>query len=404
MEWRLMFPTLPAMLVALWLCEERLARRLGWIALFLAGMVATAAVVAWAWRGHEGAVGPIDLLWTGKAVRSVWAGFTWAKVGYLWDGMVAYLLGAGVAAIPGIPGWDIWRYIATVWMLAVAAVALPLLWRARRRSARARPGGDLRRHLRGRRGLQPLLPAAGPADADQRHGLADGRLGAGAGGGAAPALRRPRTGGAGRPDGGAVRLQCLEPRAAARAGQRLGAAPSSAWSARPIPTRTVWLMHDFDWAMVYGSLHWGSAEPGSRHARPCAAERPQVQVDRLHRPGAAPSRLERRAAGRRPARARSIARWSWATTCWSSGCGTWTRTSSRSRPAWWRAARASQALRRLLHERLCRHPGLHRSGRRRRRPAEEAAGPLGSPARRSVVVRHAGRPAGRRCPSTILPA
>src|SRR5258708_28356878 len=29
------------------------------------------------------------------------------------------------------------------------------------------------------------------------------------------------------------------------------------------PARTVWLMHDFDWAMVYGSLHWGSAEPGT---------------------------------------------------------------------------------------------------------------------------------------------
>ena len=130
-EWRLMFPTLPAMLAALWLCERRPVARLGWIALFLATMVATAGVAAAAWHGHNGAVGPFDLLWTGKAVRSVWAGFTWPKVGYLWDGMVAYLLGAGVTAIPGIPGWDIWRYTATVWMLAIAAVAGPLLWRAR---------------------------------------------------------------------------------------------------------------------------------------------------------------------------------------------------------------------------------------------------------------------------------
>jgi hypothetical protein len=37
-----------------------------------------------------------------------------------------------VAAIPGIPGWDIWRYTATIWMVAVAAVALPMLWRNRR--------------------------------------------------------------------------------------------------------------------------------------------------------------------------------------------------------------------------------------------------------------------------------
>ena len=28
----------------------------------------------------------------------MWAGFTWAKVGYMWDGMVAYLLGAGAFA------------------------------------------------------------------------------------------------------------------------------------------------------------------------------------------------------------------------------------------------------------------------------------------------------------------
>src|SRR5260370_2565265 len=74
MAWRLMFPTLPAMLAALWPCEERPARRLGWIAPFLAGMVATAGVVARAWQGHEEAVGPDDLRWNGKAGRSVWAG------------------------------------------------------------------------------------------------------------------------------------------------------------------------------------------------------------------------------------------------------------------------------------------------------------------------------------------
>src|SRR5262249_49279924 len=34
-EWRLMFPTLPAMLTALWLCERRWTFRFAWIALFL---------------------------------------------------------------------------------------------------------------------------------------------------------------------------------------------------------------------------------------------------------------------------------------------------------------------------------------------------------------------------------
>src|SRR5712691_10685389 len=58
MEWRLMFPTLPALLAALWLSEARPARRLGWIALFLIAMLATAGVVAWAWQGHDRSVGP----------------------------------------------------------------------------------------------------------------------------------------------------------------------------------------------------------------------------------------------------------------------------------------------------------------------------------------------------------
>jgi hypothetical protein len=39
---------------------------------------------------------------------SVWAGFTWAKVGYLRDGIAAYLLGTAVTWLPGI-GWDLWR-------------------------------------------------------------------------------------------------------------------------------------------------------------------------------------------------------------------------------------------------------------------------------------------------------
>jgi len=91
-EWRLMFPTLPAMLLALWFCGQRLPLRLAWIGLFLAGMVATAATAAWLTQGHNSAVGPIDLIWTAKAVESAWAGFSWSKVSYLSDGLAGYLL------------------------------------------------------------------------------------------------------------------------------------------------------------------------------------------------------------------------------------------------------------------------------------------------------------------------
>lgn len=277
MEWRLMFPTLPAMLVALWICEKRLAWRFAWIALFLVGMVATAAVVAWAWQGHEGAVGPIDLIWTGKAVRSVWAGFTWAKVGYLWDGMVGYLLGAGVAAIPGIPGWDIWRYVATVWMLAVAAIALPFLWRhwddPRSRALSAVFGITF---VAG----EVFNLYAQPQDPQMQINVM-AWLTVGWAVVLVAVRERRRYGGRGL---------------AALAGLTVALFAYNVWSIAPLrgldsawegaihrmereadPDRTVWLMHDFDWAMVYGSLHWGTNDPGVANLGPAPQKEPKFK-------------------------------------------------------------------------------------------------------------------------------
>ncbi len=277
MEWRLMFPTLPAMLAALWLCEKRIEWKLGWVALFLAAMVATAAVVAWAWAGHEGAVGPFELIWTGKAVRSVWAGFTWAKVGYLWDGVVAYLLGAGVAAIPGIPGWDIWRWVATVWMVAVAAVALPFLWRhwddPRTRSLSAVFGitfvageifnlysqpQDPQMQLNVMAWLTVAWAVVLVAVRERRRW---GRRGLAALGGLSVALL-------------AYNVWSIEPLRGL----------DSAWEGaigrmerEGDPARTVWLMHDFDWAMVYGSLYWGLNEPGTADLGPAPQKDPKFK-------------------------------------------------------------------------------------------------------------------------------
>ena len=342
MEWRLMFPTLPAMLVALWVCEPNWQRRLGWIALFLAGMVATAAVVAWAWQGHEGAVGTFDLIWTGKAVRSVWAGFTWAKVGYMWDGMVGYLLGAGVAAIPGIPGWDIWRWVATVWMLAVAFFALPFLWRhwddPRSRALSAIFGVTF---VAG----EVFNLYAQPQDPQMQINVM-----------------------AWLTVGWAVVLVAVRERRrygrrglAALAGLTVALFAYNVWSIAPLrgldsawegaiqrmeresdPDRTVWLMHDFDWAMVYGSLHWGDQRPRRRRS-----SAPRRRSNPSSSGSASPDRCcaipSGATSGRSPScAARSIGRSTSATTCWSSGCGTWIPTSSRSRPAWWRAASASR--------------------------------------------------------------
>ncbi|NDH60660.1 MAG: hypothetical protein EBY18_03195 [Alphaproteobacteria bacterium] len=259
-EWRLMFPTLPAMLAALWLCERRPVARLGWIALFLATMVATAGVAAAAWHGHNGAVGPFDLLWTGKAVRSVWAGFTWPKVGYLWDGMVAYLLGAGVAAIPGIPGWDIWRYTATVWMLAIAAVAGPMLWRARHDS-----------RARALAAVFGITFAAGsvfnlysqPQDPQMQINVMAWLTPAWA---LVLVAARRRWGRNGLAALGGLSVALLAYNVWSLAPLR---GLDSRWQqaierleTRADPARSVFVLHDFDWSMIYASLHWGPAEPG----------------------------------------------------------------------------------------------------------------------------------------------
>lgn len=129
-EWRMLFPTLPAMLAALWLCERRPVWRVGWIALFLGVLFATVCVVSFAWTGHPGAVGPFQLLYTGKGVDSVWSGFTWAKVWYLWEGIASYLLGTGIGHIPVI-GWDVWRIGASLAVAVIAIVSMRMMWRQR---------------------------------------------------------------------------------------------------------------------------------------------------------------------------------------------------------------------------------------------------------------------------------
>lgn len=259
-EWRLLFPTLPAMLVALWLCEPKLARRLGWIVLFLLTMLAVAGVAAWVSRDHNGAVGAFTLLWTGKAVNSVWAGFTWVKLGYLRDGIVAYLLGTGVTNFPDLPGWDLWRILSAACLLAIAAVALPMLWR-NRADNRARAlaavfgvtflAGEIFNFYSQPQDPQMQINVMAWVTVGWVLVLTEAR-------------RRWSYGGLGV-------LMALT--VALFAYNVWSLAPlkglDSRWreamgrlETRADLARTVFLLHDFDWTMVYASLHWGTADPG----------------------------------------------------------------------------------------------------------------------------------------------
>jgi hypothetical protein len=259
-EWRLMFPTLPAMLAALWLCAPSWRERIVSVALFLVGMLATATVASLAGRGHSGAVGPIELIWTGKAVGSAWAGFSWLKVFNTIDGTVAYLLGTGITNYPPPFGWDMWRVLGGFAIVAIAAISMPVLWRRR---------GDV--------GVRAVAVVFGgtfvagvvfnlysqPQDPQMQINIM-GWLTVGWMLVAIAAYGRWRARGLAATAAATVLLLAY-----------------NVWSLAPLrgldtawqrsiahigheapPARTVFVINDFDWFMVYASLHWGKTEPG----------------------------------------------------------------------------------------------------------------------------------------------
>lgn len=110
-EWRLIFPLLPALVVALALAPERLPRRVALIGTLIVAIVAVAGIVQlWSER-YPGAVGLHDILWTGKGVATGWAGLSWDKAWMMLSGVGNYFLIVG--------GW--------VDPLSARRAALPLL-------------------------------------------------------------------------------------------------------------------------------------------------------------------------------------------------------------------------------------------------------------------------------------
>ncbi len=259
-EWRLMFPTLPAMLATLWVCAPGRRERIAAVTLFLAGMLGTATVAALAGRGHDGAVGPIDLIWTGKAVGSAWAGFSWLKALNTIDGTVAYLLGTGITNYPPFFGWDLWRVLGMLLIVAIAAISMPVLWRRRGdsgvRAVAIVFGGTFVAGVVFNLYSQPQDP--------QMQINIMGWLTVGWMLVAIAAGRR--WGGRGLAASAAATITLLAYNIWSLAPLR---GLDGAWQ-RSIahigneapPARTVFVINDFDWFMVYASLHWGKAEPG----------------------------------------------------------------------------------------------------------------------------------------------
>jgi hypothetical protein len=94
-EWRLMFPTLPALILALALSEGRPVRRLVLIGTLIVSILVVSGIVQLLWEGHNGAMGLHDILWTGKGVTTGWAGLSADKAWMMLSGIGNYFLIVG---------------------------------------------------------------------------------------------------------------------------------------------------------------------------------------------------------------------------------------------------------------------------------------------------------------------
>lgn len=128
-EWRLMFPTLPALVLALALSAGRPARRLALIGTLIASILAVSGIVQLLWEGHNGAMGLHDILWTGKGVTTGWAGLSADKAWMMLSGIGNYFLIVGGWVDPLSAKRVAWPLIASVLLqAAILAASVVMLW------------------------------------------------------------------------------------------------------------------------------------------------------------------------------------------------------------------------------------------------------------------------------------
>ena len=128
-EWRLIFPTLPALILALAICEGPPRRRAALIGTLVVAIVATAGIVQQLWEGHYGAVGVHDLLWTGKGVSTGWAGLTWDKAWLMLSGVGSYfVLGDSPSTVVGVKNSLPTLFLSLALQVAILAATAWLFW------------------------------------------------------------------------------------------------------------------------------------------------------------------------------------------------------------------------------------------------------------------------------------
>ena len=128
-EWRLMFPTLPAFVLALLFSEGGWKAQVARMTTLVLSILATAGIVQQIWEGHNGAMGLPDLLWTGKQVTSGWAGISWDKAWMMLSGVGNYFLILGGFADPLPAKRAIGPLLVSVVLqVALFAACVMLLW------------------------------------------------------------------------------------------------------------------------------------------------------------------------------------------------------------------------------------------------------------------------------------
>ena len=131
-EWRLIFPTLPALVLALAVSEGTVRRRLVLIATLVASIVAVAGLAALVTIGHPGSAGPEGLLWTGKGVETGWAGLNRDKAWMLLAGVGSYFLICGALIdLPAIRLAVVPLSVSVLIQAALLAATLAALWPSR---------------------------------------------------------------------------------------------------------------------------------------------------------------------------------------------------------------------------------------------------------------------------------
>ncbi len=128
-EWRLLFPLLPALGLALGLSPQPLARRAALVATLVISIVVVAGLVQlWSER-WPGAVGLHDILWTGKGVATGWAGLTRDKAWMMLSGVGNYFLIVGGWVDPLSAKREFGPLLASAMLQAIIFVsAVVVLW------------------------------------------------------------------------------------------------------------------------------------------------------------------------------------------------------------------------------------------------------------------------------------